>query len=203
MVRQGAEAALGNATGKLRGSLLAVALTVLANSFAVLLPSAASAQEGSVEAVAPPELAAEIADIKWGIFCALREMDRVPAPGTLSGWLHVPKEALDFHWPHHRVVPAALGLAFGVRARLAEGAAPIEVEIRVYRPGRDRPDVWTSWLGESFNLVFFRFDTEDELLTGAWRFEAWDGERQIYAVEFQVVPASALAGIADICGATS
>lgn len=201
MVRQGA--ALGDSTGKLRRSLLAMVLAVLANSFAGLLPFEASAQIVSVESVAPPELDAEIADIKWGIFCALREMDRVPAPGTLSGWMHVPKEKLDFHWPHHRVVPAALGLAFGVRARLAEGAAPIEVEIRVYRPGLDRPDVWTSWLGESFNLVFFRFDTEDELLTGRWRFEAWNGERQLYAVDFQVVPAAALAGIADICGATS
>ncbi|RYI12102.1 MAG: DUF3859 domain-containing protein [Acetobacteraceae bacterium] len=152
---------------------------------------------------APPEASAYVASLKVGIFCALQAMDQRPAPGTLSGWIHVPDAPIDFHWPDAQVVPAAIGLAFGVKSQMVPGIFA-SGEMRVYRPGRSTPETWESTFsdtGEQFG--FFRFDRKDELISGLWRFEAWEGEALLYSVEFEVVPAAALPEIAQACGATS
>jgi hypothetical protein len=144
-----------------------------------------------------------VATLKVGVFCALQAMDQRPAPGTLSGWIHVPDGLIDFHWPDRQVVPAVLGLAFGVKSQMVPGVFA-SGEMRVYRPGRATPETWDSTFsdtGEQFG--FFRFDREDELIPGIWRFEAWEGATRLYSVEFEVVPAAALPDIAQACGATS
>lgn len=150
-----------------------------------------------------PQWSSRVASLEFGVFCAEKDMNQIPAPGTLSGWLNVPDGDVAFHWPDRRVVPASLGLGFGVRVRLSEGAAPF-AEIRVYRPGRDLPETWGSSLdslGES--ISFFAFETEDELIPGLWRFEAWDAREQLLSVEFEVVPAADLPEIAGACGAVA
>lgn len=152
---------------------------------------------------APPKAAADVAMLKVGVFCALQAMDQRPAPGTLSGWIHVPDREIDFHWPDRQVVPAAIGLAFGVKSRMQPGVFA-SGEMRVYRPGSTTPEVWeSSFTDLSDQFGFFRFDREDELITGTWRFEAWEGETQLFSVEFEVVPAAALPQIAQACGAIS
>jgi hypothetical protein len=153
---------------------------------------------------APPAPDALVAEIEVGVFCALQEMGKAPAPGTQSGWVHVPEGELGFHWPDRQVVPAALGLAFGVKARLVPGASAPFGEARVYRPGLATPDAWaTDFSDQEGGMIFFRFDTEEELIPGLWRFEAWDGELQLYSVEFEVVPAAALPEIVQACGAVA
>ncbi|WP_333817385.1 DUF3859 domain-containing protein [Tabrizicola sp.] len=152
---------------------------------------------------APPQAAPLVASLRVGVFCALQAMDQRPAPGTLSGWIHVPDRMIDFHWPDRQVVPAAVGLAFGVKSRLVDGAFAAG-EMRVYRPGSTTPETWESGFsdtGEQF--AFFRFDRDEELIPGLWRFEAWEGETQLYSVEFEVVPAAALPEIVNACGAIS
>lgn len=152
---------------------------------------------------APPQADPLVASLKVGVFCALQAMDQRPAPGTLSGWIHVPDGPIDFHWPGQQVVPAVLGLAFGVKSQMVPGTF-LQGEMRVYRPGVTTPETWDSTFtdtGEQFG--FFRFDREDELTPGLWRFEAWEGETRLYAVEFEVVPAAALPKIAQACGAIS
>lgn len=152
---------------------------------------------------APPEAASTVAELKVGVFCALQAMTQRPAPGTLSGWIHVPEGEIDFHWPGRQVVPARIGLAFGVKSRLKPGLF-LSGEMRVYRPGATTPETWESSftdLGEQ--IGFFRFDREDELITGTWRFEAWSGADQLFSVPFEVVPAEALPEIAQACGAIS
>jgi hypothetical protein len=158
-------------------------------------------------ALAEPALPAPgplVATIKVGVFCALQAMDQAPAPGTLSGWIHVPDGEITFHWPDRQVVPAALGLAFGVKAQLVPGAFTTAGQMRVYRPGLTTPEVWDTGFGDlAPSFAFFRFDTEDELIPGIWRFEAWDGTTQLYAVEFEVVPAAAVPELVQACGAIS
>jgi Domain of unknown function (DUF3859) len=152
---------------------------------------------------APPQAAPDVAFLKVGIFCALQAMDQRPAPGTLSGWIHVPDGVIDFHWPDAQVVPAAIGLAFGVKSQMVPGVFA-SGEMRLYRPGSSTPETWDSTFsdtGEQFG--FFRFDREDELIPGLWRFEAWEGGTRLYSAEFEVVPAAALPEIAQACGATS
>lgn len=152
---------------------------------------------------AATETSAEITSLEAGVFCALQAMDQRPAPGTLSGWIHVPDSEIDFHWPDTRVVPARIGIAFGVKSRLTPGLF-LSGEMRVYRPGVSAPETWESSFSAIGDQVgFFRFDREDELLPGIWRLEAWSGETRLYRVDFEVVPAAALPGIAQACGAIS
>lgn len=153
---------------------------------------------------APPQPGPLVAEIEVGVFCALQAMDRAPAPGTLSGWIHVPRDQISFHWPDRQVVPAALGLAFGVKARMQPGVVIATGEMRVFRPDSAVPEVWPSGFNDlDGSLAFFRFDHAHEMVAGPWRFEAWDGDRLLYSVAFEVVPAAALPRIAQACGATS
>jgi Domain of unknown function (DUF3859) len=152
---------------------------------------------------APPQADPLVASLKVGVFCALQAMDQRPAPGTLSGWIHVPDGVIDFHWPDRQVVPAVIGLAFGVKSQMVPGVFA-SGEMRVYRPGSFSPETWDSTFtdtGEQFG--FFRFDRDDELIPGLWRFEAWEGDTRLYSAEFEVVPAAALPEIAQACGAIS
>jgi hypothetical protein len=145
-----------------------------------------------------------VASLEVGVFCALQAMDQRPAPGTLSGWVHVPQGPIDFHWPDRQVVPASLGLAFGVKAQLVPGAFIPYAEMRVFRPDSPVPEVWDSAFSDiGGGINFFRFDHDHELLPGPWRFEAWYGPTRLYSVTFEVVPAAALPEIAQACGATS
>lgn len=152
----------------------------------------------------PPAPGPMVAKLEVGVFCALQEMDQMPAPGTLSGWIHVIDRDIAFHWPERQVVPAALGLAFGVKAILQPGEAASFAQMQIYKPGRTTPEVWENVFSDlAPSLAFFRFDTPAELLPGIWRFEAWEADVQLYAVEFEVVPAAALPDIAEACGAVS
>ena len=152
----------------------------------------------------PPAPGPLVAEMEVGVFCALQAMDQRPAPGTVSGWIHVADDEITFHWPDRQVVPASLGLAFGVKAQLRPGAAAPFAEMRVFRPGSEVPEVWDTGFGDlGPSIAFFRFDHDHELIPGPWRFEAWDGTALLYTVEFEVVPAEALPEIALACGATS
>jgi hypothetical protein len=141
--------------------------------------------------------------LEVGVFCSAKPMDQRPAPGTEIGWIYTPDDVLDFHWPSQQQVPATLGLGFGVKTRMVPGAF-VQAETRVYRPGRAVPDVWdTNFSDTSDQFVFWRFDRTEEMRLGIWRFEAWDDETQIYAVEFEVVPAGNLPALTGACDATS
>ena len=169
----------------------------LALAFALVLAAPLRAEP------ALPEAGPGVAQLQIGVFCALQAMNQRPAPGTLSGWIHVPDDEIDFHWPDLQVVPAQIGLAFGVKSRLQPGFF-LDGEMRVYRPGSPTPETWdSSFTDLSEQFGFFRFDREDELVAGIWRFEAWAGGEQLYSVEFEVVPADALPEIAQACGAIS
>lgn len=145
-----------------------------------------------------------VASLKVGVFCALQQMDQRPAPGTLSGWIHVPDAEIDFHWPDRQVVPAAIGLAFGVKSRMLPGTFVAYGQMRVYRPGSMQPEVWDSAFTDMGDQIgFFRFDREEELISGIWRFEGWDGDTRLFEAEFEVVPAAALPDIVQACGAVS
>jgi len=152
-------------------------------------------------APAPGEM---VARLEVGVFCALQTMDQMPAPGTASGWIHVVDRDIAFHWPDRQVVPAAIGLAFGVKATLSPGNDAPFAQMRIYKPGLAKPEVWeTAFSNLAPSLAFFRFDTAAELVPGIWRFEAWEGEALLYTVEFEVVPAARLTEITDACGAVS
>jgi hypothetical protein len=182
----------------LRSQFLVAGLALAALSPA--LPVAAGAGAEPVLPVTAPE----IARLDLGVFCAWQQMDRAPAPGTESGWIHVPMDKITFQWPDRQVVPAVIGMGFGIEVTGAKGFETAVGEARVYRPGRNTPEVWASDLSDfGPTLAFFRFDTAAELIPGRWVFEGWDRDRMLYRVEFEVVPAAALPGVAGACDAVS
>ncbi len=173
---------------------------------ALILPAILAVTPALAEP-APPFAAPGVLQLDWGIFCSGEAMDRAVAPDTDSGFIHVPRRSLSFHWPGARRVPAALGLAFGVEAMAQPGGAE-PVEIRVFHPGRALPERWDSTLSDTAaSLVFFRFDRPDELTPGIWTIEAHAGAGDdtglLYRVEFEIVPAEALPEIVHACGATA
>jgi hypothetical protein len=164
----------------------------------LLLPAAALAKP------ATPTWSPPIADISFGIFCAITTEGEAPAPLTRSGTIHTVADDPAFHWPGQRTVPAALGLAFGVKSQTISGTTLPFTEMHVFRPGDTTPDIWTSAISDADpSFAFFRFDTEAELIPGPWVFEAWDAGKRLYRVEFEVVPYEQAPGIAQACGGTS
>ncbi len=171
----------------------------LSTALAVLLSGPAPA---GPDASVQPFRAGAVGLLDWGIFCADQPMDREAAPGTVAGWLHVPREDIPFHWPGLRQVPAAIGIGFGIRA--AGAAAPIPgATVIVTRPGPDgKPlrESWTSDFGaEEPSFSFFRFDTPDEMQTGPWDFQIYKNGERLAQVGFTVVDAGVMPEIVNTC----
>jgi hypothetical protein len=150
---------------------------------------------------APPIRAPQLANLSFGLYCAIAVTGRAEEPNTASGYIHLADEAADFQWPGQNIVPAVLGLAFGVKAQTRQGIAFPNAEMRVFQPGRAEPDIWgTGFSDQDSSLAFFRFDRPDELVPGIWVFEAWSGRTRLYRVEFEVVPAAEGNAIVQACG---
>jgi hypothetical protein len=138
---------------------------------------------------APPIRAPQLANLSFGLYCAIAVTGRAEEPNTASGYIHLAEEAADFQWPGQNIVPAVLGIAFP------------NAEMRVFQPGRTEPDIWgTGFSDQDSSLAFFRFDRPDELVPGIWVFEAWSGRTRLYRVEFEVVPAAEGNAIVQACG---
>ena len=164
----------------------------------LLWPASLCAKPGA------PTWSAAMNGVTFGIFCAIDVTGQTEAPGTTSGYIHTIDATPGFDWPGQRTVPASLGIAFGVQAQSAPGTAMPFAEMRVFRPGVAQPDTWITTLDDiSPAFAFFRFDTDAELIPGRWAFEAWDANKRLYRVEFEVVPADQAIGIANACGGMS
>jgi hypothetical protein len=141
---------------------------------------------------AAPEQSPLIAELKFGVLCAVESVGKDEAPDTLSGFINLVDPSTDFDWPGQRVVPATIGLGFGVRVQAAPGVQIPEGEIRVYRPGMSKPESWMTEIGDAGStLAFFSFDTEPELMPGLWIMEGWDQDTRLFRVEFDIVPDTA------------
>ena len=148
-------------------------------------------------APAVPEAGAGIDLLDVGIYCLPSDTRPEAAPETELGYINVYDGTPRFI--HHRqTVPAVLGLSFGVHYTSDHDIGDVRVE--TWRPGQTRPDAWTvSVAADAAQSNGFTFETTDEMRTGTWRMEAWDGTRLLYRVEFDVQPADALPGIGPDC----
>jgi len=145
-----------------------------------------------------------VADLERGLFCAVPEGNRLDAPDTEFGWVHIPEDPVDMRRPG-TVVPAVLGLGFGLEYTFA-GDAPFLIRHVVNHPpmppsGRVQQS-WEGWVvGGMTEAVFFQFDIEEELLPGRWSFTALKGEEELFHVAFDVVAPGAAPHLAGLCDA--
>ncbi|MEO6298589.1 MAG: DUF3859 domain-containing protein, partial [Paracoccaceae bacterium] len=156
---------------------------------------------GAVADILPPQGSEAIESLQVGVFCRPKTVSEMPAPGTQDGFISITEESFTIHNDSQQV-PAALGLAFGVRAIAKQTIA--NVRVTVQRPGRDTPDVWfDNFAAGEISTDFFSFDRDEERVTGLWTFEAWDGDTRLYHADFEVVPEVALPDLVAQCQATS
>ncbi len=144
-----------------------------------------------------------IAEIEYGLICNAQITGTTDAPDTDSGSVNILSGGVTFT-SHSIIVPAILGVSFGVKSRTGQG--PIEdVTIRVTHP----PLIGTgtteqSWQGymQSSQLLaqLYKFEFPSELALGTWTISAYKGEVLLYSVPFTVVsPANAPTNLKYLC----
>lgn len=137
-----------------------------------------------------------------GLFCAPPETGRRDAPDTLSGWVHVPDRPVEMV-AEGAVAPAILGMGFGVRYQRASnmdaGIRYVVSHPAMGAAGTTRQSWDSLSVAGEVDAIFFQFDTPEELVTGAWAFQAFDGAKELFHVPFTVVPADSMPEAAGMC----
>lgn len=138
-----------------------------------------------------------------GIICPPDAMDSAPAPDTLAGSTHIITEDPPFV-SNARVVPAALGVGFGVKAQSVAPGGITAITMRVSHPpmgdeGRTQQSFLTNMSGQSPSVTFYQFDHSYELVQGTWEMAAFAGDSQLFSVSFEVVDPRRLPELAGAC----
>jgi len=145
-----------------------------------------------------------ISEIEAGVVCAPDPVDSVPAPDTVAGTTHVIDVEPRFV-SVTRVVPAALGVGFGVKSRSTDpaGLAPVTMVLTHPPMGPEKTveqRFVTRISGQAASLTFYQFDYGYELVPGTWTFTAMQGDAALYSVAFEVVEPHMLPDLATACG---
>ena len=103
-----------------------------------------------------------------------------------------------------RIVPATLGVGFGVKAQSEAPAGLSGVLLEVLHPpmgpeGQTRQSFFTSMSGQSPSITFYQFDHPYELVTGQWTIRAYSGEVALLSVTFEVVDPRSVPELAVAC----
>jgi hypothetical protein len=146
---------------------------------------------------APPMTTPGITIDGFGIYCRPGTTTTEPAPETTLGYIHqfsgLPEIAF-----HQLEVPARMGVHFGVIVTADRDIAGVRAE--TWKPGATRPEVWYSdHYADTPRARGFVFEFPEELVTGIWRMDAFDGDTLLYRVEWEVVPGTSLPGVTSDC----
>ena len=151
-------------------------------------------------------VSSEIAWLEVGVICAPDTVFTNPAPDTIAGVTHVIDEIPVFISDSQRI-PAALGVAFGVKsqARTTDGLSNVTITVShppIGASGITQQSFGTFIRGEGISISFYQFDTIDELQIGTWAITATRAGKPLYVVNFEVVPPEQLPELADACDYT-
>ena len=141
--------------------------------------------------------------LEAGVICAPESVGFRNAPGTITGRSHVIDQVPDFI-TNAQVVPAVIGVGFGVRVQGVPdfGASPVIITLTHPPMGDDgvRQQSFSSAIsGAGASVAFFQFDHGYELVEGTWSFEARRDDQLLYRVIFNVVAPQDVPELADIC----
>ena len=157
----------------------------------------------ATSALAENVQSSQIAFLEAGILCGPETIGTTPAPGTIEGATHIIENEPDFV-STVQVVPAVLGLGFGVKSQSVMPDGIDSVEIIVTHPEMGETAVAmqsfsTRISGADPSLTFYQFDHIYELVHGTWQFVARSGETQLYSVSFEVVDPRLVPELASLC----
>lgn len=156
---------------------------------------------GGSPAAAQVRAGPDVLDLVQGLFCAPPDAGRREAPGTLSGWVHVPDAPVQMV-AEGDVAPAVLGMGFGVRFLRQGLDAPVHFVV-THPPMGATGATQQTWDSQSLagleDAVFFQFDVTEELVTGAWSFQALVGGTEVFYAPFQVVDPAQAPELVALC----
>lgn len=175
----------------LRAVLLSLSL-----SLALALP-------GHAQQAGNPRVGAGLAQLVHGVYCAQQPERRDPAPETASGTINIVPAIPDFQF-RQKLVPAEVGIGFGVLAWAPPGVLLSPVTVTVTHP--PYPDTgitverWVTDIDDGPNLMGFSFDSASELVLGEWTFSAVNAEgEELYFIAFEVVAPELMPQIISTC----
>ncbi|MDQ2066416.1 DUF3859 domain-containing protein [Xinfangfangia sp. CPCC 101601] len=150
---------------------------------------------------APPLLAPGVRLIDHGIYCQTDSIGTQAAPETSLGFIDtLPGVPVMVY--RQQEIPGRLGTSFGVVVELDRPI--LDMRIETWKPGATKAEIWyDSTLADTPQMRGFAFDYPEEIIMGLWRMEAWDGDQQLYSVEFEVLPPEALPGVTSDCNLMS
>ncbi len=156
-----------------------------------------AAQEGAVR------IGPDMDSIIYGVYCAQDPIREDPAPDTVNGHINIVPAVPDFQF-RQKVVPAQIGIGFGIVSRATMGITHDPVTITVTHPPFPGSGVevesYQSDIDDGTNLTGFSFDHPHELVLGPWTFTAntTDGTELFY-VEFEVVAPELMPQVISAC----
>lgn len=161
----------------------------------VFVATAAQAQ------LSPPVLAPGITLQEFGIYCRSEPGVTESAPETALGFIYLLDGNPEFTF-QQREIPARLGISFGLEVT-ADYDIP-EARIDTWRPGATKPEIWYSEFEAGVpRMRGFTFEFPEELVTGIWKMEAYDGDTLLYSLTFDVRPGSEMPGVTSDCNLLS
>ncbi|QPM91014.1 DUF3859 domain-containing protein [Pseudooceanicola algae] len=137
-----------------------------------------------------------------GVYCPVDHVGRAAAPDTESGYILL-MEGDQRVALHSRVVPASLGISFGVRIRHAPGAPMGNYRMVVthppYGPRNISVESWDPNISTGWGVRSFQFEYDRELQVGPWSMELYQGDDLLMRQSFQVVPPQEAPEAIEIC----
>ena len=140
-----------------------------------------------------------------GVVCAQDTGVSREAPNTVAGTTHVVEDAPPFV-SEGRLVPAVIGIGFGVRSGLDGFAGQEGVLMTITHPpfagsgATEQSFVSTIGSRDDPGITFYQFDYGYELALGDWTMKASVGGVTLYETTFTVVSPRNLPELADVCG---
>ena len=147
-----------------------------------------------------------VRSLEAGIICPPESVATSPAPDTLAGETHIITEDPPFV-SNSLIVPAALGVGFGIKAQSEAPGGLSGMIVRVTHPpmgeaGRTSQSFISSMSGEAPSITFYQFDHAYELVKGTWTISAFAGDTELLAVTFEVVDPRLVPELASACNFT-
>lgn len=159
---------------------------------------------GATAQITPnPRVSPLLAALDYGIYCAPDPERRDPAPGTASGVINIVPGIPEFRF-RQKIVPAEIGVGFGVLVTAPPGVLHEPVTVTVTHPpyGNDGIEVeqWVTDIDDGLNLVGFSFDHAHELVLGQWTFaaETLDGD-ELFHIAFEIVAPELMPQVISTC----
>ncbi len=141
--------------------------------------------------------------LQQGVYCKQKTIDTLAAPNTEAGEVNIFEHTPDF-LAVTNVVPATLGIGFGIKAETLDGALYDPVVITVTHPPFHGTGTtvqsYQSTIGDSGgSITAYSFDIPRELAIGTWTFTVSADGRDLFTARFEIVAPGAAPNYAAFC----